>query len=702
MARDGIADGQRGRVRRSAAALLALGSVVLGAGCAGRQGPRDLPPGARAMGAAAEPPARAVGLDSLGGFLGAGYLFNQDKHTASDLERTEHLVQERFGLGASGSIYSPSFLLYEATGVGGLSQDWAEDRSSGETFDTGTLYEADVSAHLFPKRLHPADLYFSRIEDFQPRVFLSKIETTTTTARGVQNLQLEGGNLRAEAGRRELEQSVFGAEEQEPFVEVTEDTFGTSGDYQISRHQSVAGSYTFQDVEQRAAENSFQAHNAIGDHTLSLGSEGEHQLRSRAEVRAQEGELDQDLLRIDQVFDSKITGSLDGDLGFHFERNDTNLLELEVLRGEGGLRHRLFESLTTSLTAQGGRLTADGQSTTDTVGGIASLNYKKRTPVGTLRMTYSSSLERRFVENDRGGAIDESHTFPDAPPEEIRLFQPRIDPASIVITDTSGLIFYREGIDYTVTQDASGFTTIARVFTGNIPQGPPGATVLVDYVFTLGTDFTLDTMHQNLRIEHELTGGLTPYFAFGHQDQHLSDVEGPGGLTPIRERSLLGGLEWRRESWLAGGEYETRESTVLPFDAVRLKAQASLRIAEVHQLIGNATQAWLFYEEPERDVAISQGTVRWRSTFERGFSFYLDGALRYEDDSVQGSSFGFSVGGGLEYRWRKLSIRLRAAHRETRGVAGDFRAEEVGLYIVREFGETPPSTSAAMERFLRQ
>ncbi len=678
--------------------------IVLGAalcalsGCSGGPDTSALPPGVRPVGSSAVEEGKPLTLDAVGGFLGAGYLFTREVNTGSAVKRTESQVEERAGLGASGSIYSPNFVLYELAGVVGPSQAWANDGTSS-TFDTGILYEGEANARFFPKRWHPANLYFSRIQDFEPRLFLSKLESTTTTARGTQDFLMRDGNLRFEASHRELEQTVFGVAEQAPFLDVTEDTVGASGDYRLTDRQTINGSYTFQNVEQAVTENSFSAHNVLGNHTLFLGDLKDHQLRSRAEGLFQEGSLDQQLVRVDETFDAKISGDLQGDMGFHFERNDTNILDLEIVRGDAGLRHELFESLSSSLRVQGGQQTTDGQSTTNTVGGLGSLNYRKKTPVGVLRMTYSTFLERRFVTNDQGGAIDERHTFPAVPPEELRLTQARVDPASIVITDPTGLLFYREGLDYTVTQDSSGLTTITRVFTGNIPQG---GDVLVDYVFRNGTDFTLDTMTQAFRLEHELHGGLTPYFAFNHQDQNVFDVEGPGGIVPVRERAFIGGLEWRRPTFLLGGEYETRESTVLPFDAIRLKAQGNFQIGDYQQLVANATQTWLSYSEPDRDVSVSQGTLRWRSSLGKNTTFYLDAAIRYEDDSLQGSSFGYGAGGGIEYLWRKFSFRLRAAHRQTRGTSSDFEGDEVGIWIVREFGNPPPSTSNATDRFLRQ
>ncbi len=673
-------------------ALLVLVSIGT-FGCAGGDR-RTLPPGAQRIGAPVSEPEKLLSLGRIGGFLGAGYLFIQEDHTDSSIERTEHLFQERAGIGVDGTIFSPNFLRYEGSGVLGISQDHAENRTESE-FDTGELYEAEVSAHLFPRRFHPADLYFGRFEEIRPQVFFSSFETTTTIARASQHFRFKDLNLRFDADHRETDQETFGIEAS-PFLNVVEDTFGASGKYSITERQSVSASYNYQDVKQEISENSFTAHNLLATHRLFLDSDKDHNLRSRLETKHQDGSLDQELLRWTETLNSRILDSLDGDLEFLLENNQTNLLDLEILRGEGGLRHQLYESLTSSLRLYGEQLKTEGNGTNDIFGGAISFNYRKKTGLGVLRFSYMNSLERRIAEADSSGAIDEQHTFPAAPPEEVQLAQVNIDLASVVVTDPSGLIFYRLGLDYTLFQDTAGLTTITRIFSGIIPIG---GTILVDYTFETASDFTLDSMNQNLRLEHEFHGGLAPYFMFQRQDQYLRDVEGAGAIVPVRERSLIGGLEWRGQWFLLGGEYENRESTVLPFDAVRLRAQASTEILKRQMVSLNANQAWLFYNEPERDVSISQGSLRWTSTLGQRAALNLDAAVHYTDDSLQGESFGFSISGVLDYTWRKMIIRLQASHRETRGVTSDFRGEVIGIWIVREFGKPPPSTTRAIDRF---
>ncbi len=650
----------------------------------------------RVLGTQAQPEGQIVTVDSFGGFLGVGYLFSHDKSTGSDVERTEHILQEKVGLGAAGSMYSRNFLEYELSGAVGPSQDWAEDGSDSE-YDSGELYEAEAAARFFPTRFHPLDLYYSRFQDVQPRVFLSEIDVTTTTAQAIQRFEMDDGNVRLEASRRETDQKVFGSEE--PFADITEDTLGASADYRFSERQSLATAYTYRDIDQTGDTNDFTAHSTLTTHDLYLDPERDNRLRSRLETRHQDGDLDQELIRWTELFDSRINDDLDGDVLFRYEKNDTNIVDQELLRGEGGLQHRLFESLNSSVRIYGERTEANEESTTDAIGSTVNLNYRKTTPFGLLRMNYTNFLERRWVENDQGGAIDEPHTFPLTPPEEVRLLRSNIDPASIVVTDPSGLIFYGLNADYTIRQDAAGITTLVRVFTGLIP---PGGAILVDYTFRTGADFTLDTVDNNFRAEHEFLGGLVPFFAFRRQDQDITDLEGPDAVEPVREQSLIGGLEWRFSPYLLSAEYEERKSTVLPFEAVRLRADAAMQFADRHTLTASAAQVWIFYDDNDRDVRVTQGDARWRSNIDRDLSFYLESAVRHENDSLEGDTFAYSVGGGLEYRWRQLSVHVRAHHRETRGVTSDFRGAEVGIWIVREFGGPPPSVNAAVNRFLRR
>ena len=74
--------------------------------------------------------------------------------------------------------------------------------------------------------------------------------------------------------------------------------------------------------------------------------------------------------------------------------------------------------------------------------------------------SFSTNLQERTPQENQP---------PVDPPEEVRLDHPGVDHATIVVTSPSGIIFYEEGPDYTLSRDAGGFTRITRVFTGRIP-----------------------------------------------------------------------------------------------------------------------------------------------------------------------------------------------------------------------------------------
>ena len=45
------------------------------------------------------------------------------------------------------------------------------------------------------------------------------------------------------------------------------------------------------------------------------------------------------------------------------------------------------------------------------------------------------------------------------------------------------------------------------------------------------------------------------------------------------------------------------------WDAVRLRAQGTMTFGARHQLVGNATQTWLYYEQPDRDLVVLQAKL---------------------------------------------------------------------------------------------
>ena len=77
--------------------------------------------------------------------------------------------------------------------------------------------------------------------------------------------------------------------------------------------------------------------------------------------------------------------------------------------------------------------------------------------------------------------IDEAHIFVD--PLQVILENKFIDPASIVVSDSTGLAIYTENDDYTIAQINDWTELHPTPFGVDLPNITDGQTLLVDYVF---------------------------------------------------------------------------------------------------------------------------------------------------------------------------------------------------------------------------
>src|SRR5690606_35728018 len=150
----------------------------------------------------------------------------------------------------------------------------------------------------------------------------------------------------------------------------------------------------------------------------------------------------------------------------------------QLLRGVAGLRHRLYESLHTSVNVGASRLQAQSDFTSDQVFGDVSTQYIKRVPYGVVDASAGIGVNRQEA-GERGEPlplVDQPVTLDNGLPGTIT--QASVDPGSIIITDATGVRIYIEGVDYTL-RVLPDRVEIRRIVGGAIAAGE---TVLVDLV----------------------------------------------------------------------------------------------------------------------------------------------------------------------------------------------------------------------------
>ena len=573
----------------------------------------------------------------------------------------ETVFQESLQLEADGYSYHPNLFEFTAAGLFGLLQhNYREDAPGADRrgSDSGTVLEFDFAGNFLKKKKYPGTVYARRQQTLEPRAFRPSVETTASNYGVVWQYLSDRVPTSLELRHDDIYLDPLDTEEEDGRRTSTSGRFETG--YNFNDHNALSLLYEHESTSERPYELDLDSDELTLTHRLDFGDQHQHRLDSELNYFDQRGTFHIERLRWREYLRLKHTDTLRSWYRFEaLDRTRGSLISIPPIEERtyffsGAIEHQLYDSLVSQL--HGFVQTQDFESGAeiDRWGVDGSVDYRKKNAWGILRANYRAAVER---EDRRGGALsaevrDEHHTFRD--PEPVTLSKPNIDTGSIVITAQDGITFYQLGRDYTV-RTLGDRVEIERVFTGRIADGE---TVLVDYVFNLGGDFTLDTVNQHFLIRQDFDFGLSPYYRLRWQDQSVSPRSATG-TAPEDITAHVFGAEYRWRSFRLGAEYEDHESTINPFEAIRLSGAYSHRFQSGAQ--GSLRAGWsdVSYAYPRnRDTRFFTAEGRYRHPLTRDLT--VEGAAIYRNgtDTLTGDSEGIDLDLSLEWFIRQMEMRV--------------------------------------------
>ncbi|MGB2987856.1 MAG: hypothetical protein WBE26_18465 [Phycisphaerae bacterium] len=248
--------------------------------------------------------------------------------------------------------------------------------------------------------------------------------------------------------------------------------------------------------------------------------------------------------------------------------------------------------------------------------------------------------------------IDEAHIFQD--PEPITLNNPRIRLGSIVVKGDDRVTLYQPERDYTVHRIGNR-VEIRRVVTGWIPDQQR---IYIDYIYSLGGSFGLDTLSQNFGIRQDFDIGLVPYYRFEWQDQTVSPAE----VTEILPEDITAhivGLEYQRRWLRLTAEYEDRDSTIDSFEKTRLGAILHHRYKS--GATGNLHAHWSdtdHHMPTKRNVRLTTIQGQYRHPITANLD--VEGSLLYRigEDSLSGDDDGIDLSLSVDWSIRQVEVKI--------------------------------------------
>jgi hypothetical protein len=580
---------------------------------------------------------------------------------AGSTSSKEKIFEQGVRIETEGSVYHPNFMEFSLAGLFGLLQEDFESDFDGRrrvSSDSGEVLEFDFEGNFLKKKPYPGTVYARQYRRLDPRPFLSSLLTTTQNYGFAWQYVDDKMPTSLQFDSTDVKLDPLDPDEEPGRQENTTLRFETS--YRFTDNNVLSFKYDRRTVSEEPFDLAYDADELTLGHRLDFGDRHHHRLDSELVYFDQRGTFDIERLRWRETlrlshsetlrswYQAEIVDRTQGSLAGIPPIEETSYLL------SGTVEHKLYDSLVSQLFGFGQfQDFADGLQITR-LGIQPSFEYRKKNPWGVLLADYQFRIqnEKREGAGQSFEVINERLTFRD--PEPVVLSNTNVEVSSIFVTAEDRATLYRAGEDYRV-QRIGDRIEIERVPTGRIADGQ---TVEVDYTWEVAGDLTLDTLNHNFQIRQNFEMGLQPYYRLRKQDQTVTPVDATG-VVPEDITAHIVGSEFRRGPVRLLGEYEDHDSSINPYEAIRLSGDYTHRF---HR--DGTSRLRLRWVDIDRSGDILRKTefftaeVRHRQRI--GKHLTLEGAVLYrtEDDSLTGPDEGVDVDLSLEWMIRETELRV--------------------------------------------
>lgn len=575
--------------------------------------------------------------------------------------------EEYLGLSSSGSIVSEKVLLYDAMIRGGLSQeDYKESRPG---FDLsrdpdGTLLEYDLRLHAFPQGRLSATANASQLRDRLQRPFLPSLDRTRERygAALIFNdpklpMQLTFDHLYDDL----TSDSRYLTDDEE----LAEDTLRYEATWNPTEDHSLNINYEYENRNDRysGTRDSFTTtrnYLALND-AIQFGEDRRSRLDTFVRVEEERGDLPRDAVEVAPQLRFQHTDDLFSLFRTQYLKQNYFDLSTETFRGEAGLTHTLFKSLTNTINLYALEQRADRNADATEWGSMFNSTFSKENAWGrsSANLSYHHSQTRTSDGRRDGITIEETLTFRD--PLPVYLAQRNINLATLVVMAADRSRLFLAGRDYAIVKQGE-LTSLVRNPTGMIVDGQ---TVLVTYSYRAFNDYGTTRDRIDLRLAHRFKNGIEPYYALSLQDEDLSDDR----YLVFQERDINRhrlGVAISKPRWAASAEYEYNHDGIDPYQAGHftgdvtvlqdLKQQAALRGALSHfRFDGNENF-------DSRDTTLLDLGAFYRYTLAPSIEANATALYRFQNDSLFGETNGVDLTASVSWKLGLFTLLVEAEY----------------------------------------
>lgn len=544
---------------------------------------------------------------------------------AADFDRETLRLQSSVETGMKGSVYHPNLLEFRLHGRMGLDSEDSES-TAGEDYNNGTSFLRNYSANLMFLREKPYAFQLSADRSTYRRDydFFSTVEVDS------QRYGMSGGY------RSDAFPVTFYASHSD---ETVDDTFQPSVLDEDSAGGSIRHVRTTVDFSELTYRYSRYERQESGDYSLNgsdntvrfgdvqvLGARGQARLNSNLTWYNLDSSFGPySSLYLQEWLVNDLTPNLESTCRYDFSRNERDDAQSDNNNGSVGLRHRLYESLTSSLGIRGGKSSddSDGNSLDKTIYGVnAGEDYTKRLGSwGRLSAGYHVRLDQEQWDSSGSSVsvIGESHTLYDG--TVTLLNYPLTDLSSVRVRDSTGTRLYISGLDYILIARGDR-VQIQRAFGGAIRNG---ATVLVDYDSSATSSSTFKTLGDDVSIRLDLFDGQVGlYSRYGRQQ-----YSGDGAPLNQAYDDAVFGVDVHFAWFRAGAEHETYDAADTPYDADRLFQTVIFNPTADSSFNLDCRQTWIRFPEEAKEDEYYQFIGRYQVRVISSLSLRVEGGRQF-------------------------------------------------------------------------
>ncbi|SPE53408.1 hypothetical protein SBV1_1710039 [Verrucomicrobia bacterium] len=365
----------------------------------------------------------------------------------------------------------------------------------------------------------------------------------------------------------------------------------------------------------------------------------------------------------------EMTPHLQGLLDYNFTGYSDSMSDYEQHFARAGLRHELYDSLTSGVDVHGGISHSgsdDSSVDTTTVGTLGILGYNKVLG-GWGHLSVGNTAEYDVVDQSSSGGIvvipNESHTLTAIPTP---LNQPRV--ISIInVTDSTGTRPLQEGIDYTVDHGVDPWEIQL------IPTSPiihSGGTVLVTYEVQANPSGTYATFQDQFQARLDLFNRLLSFYA------RLNDIDNytnTAGFVLENVVETQAGAEFNWHGLHLAGDYDDRHSSLhYSYTTESLAESYVLQSTPDSSFSIDLHQRWTDYPSQHQRATYYDfiGRFEWRPT--AALTWTVEGGL--EQQRGRGLDQDLAAARThLDWKRGKLTVNLGYEY-ENQNFAGELRA----------------------------